>query len=137
MGEILIVLVFAAAFGLLIFIRITANKDTGLGRFCKWYWNTSFKIAAYVPFFGWMARFIIGDEKELYIKIGEGSDAFGWGMVENEAERNRMEREREERIRAEVAQQYGGKVVSINGDGTSATYEDSKGVRHTAKINWE
>lgn len=137
MQEVLIAVAFAAAFGLLILIRVMATKNHAFGRFCRWYWNTSFKIAAYIPFTGWMARFIIGDEKELYIKIGEGSDAFGWGMVENEAERNRMEREREERIRSEVAQQYGGRVVSINGDGTSAIFEDSKGVRHTANINWE
>ena len=137
MEVVLLVLVFAAAFGLVIFIRVTANKDTRLGRFCKWYWNVSFKIAAHIPFSGWMARFIIGDEKDFYIKIGEQSDAFGWKLVENEAERNRLERERDERIRAEVAQRCGGNVVSINGDGSSATYEDKKGNRHDINIIWK
>lgn len=54
---------FAIAFSILAFIRIMATKDHPFGRFCRWYWNFGFRIAAVIPFCGWMEHFVIPDEE--------------------------------------------------------------------------
>ena len=123
---------------ILIAIRVLANYDHILGKICRWYWNTSFKIAAFIPFCGWMAHFIIGKkEKEQYIRIGEQADKFAFDMVESAAERERIQQERDERIRQEIARQYGGTNVSVSGDGSYATYQDAKGRSCQVQIRWE
>lgn len=75
------IFVFAICFMILIAIRLLARMDNIIGHICKWYWNIGFKIAAHIPFFGWMAHFIISDgsemaekEKEHYVNVGQKAD---------------------------------------------------------------
>lgn len=117
---------FIIAFGIVILIRILASTDNIAGKICRWFWNTSFKIAAYIPFCGWMAHFIIGEERELYIGIGQRADAMGSEMLDESVRRERETERRREAARIELAQQ-GYTDCSINSDGTGAVGYDSKG----------
>ena len=68
------VMIGLGAIGALILMRVLANRtDILLGRIMRAWWNISFRIAAVIPFCGWMAHFIIADpeEKEYYIRLGE------------------------------------------------------------------
>lgn len=72
-------------------IRIIAGmKIPVLSPILRGIWNISFKITSFIPFFGWLAHFIIADtekekkEKKDFINIGETADsmvagAFGGG----------------------------------------------------------
>lgn len=72
-------------------IRIIAGmKIPVLSPILRGIWNVSFKITSFIPFFGWLANFIIADtakekkDKEEFINIGETADslvasAFGGG----------------------------------------------------------
>ncbi len=82
-------IVFAIVIAIIIAIRVLAKKDSTLGKICLWYWNTSFKFAAHIPFLGWMAHFIITDGsdeaesmREHYINVGQQSDNLGAQMAE-------------------------------------------------------
>ena len=138
MEDIKIVLIFAAALGVLIFIRVMATKNSILGKICRWYWNTSFKIAAFIPFCGWMTHFIIAnpEEKQIYINIGQDVDQWALDSIKNAAERDRIQRERDEAIRSQLAQR-GLRNVSVNYDGTHATAEDKRGNKHSINIRYE
>lgn len=126
-------LVFAVALAIVILIRILASTNNILGKICRWFWNTSFKIAAHIPLCGWMAHFIIGEEKTIYIPKGKAADAWGADMLSNAADRGRAQREREEAIRGELASR-GYVDVSVKGDGTFATAKDKKGNRYNIHI---
>ena len=124
------------SFALLILIRVLAGTDNILGKICRWYWNTCFKIAAYIPFCGWMAHFIIGKEKETYIRIGAEADALGYGMVSAAADRERAQQRRDEAIRKKLAEK-GLTAVSINSDGTFVTAKDKRGNDYNVEVRYE
>ena len=79
------------AIAAVIAIRIIAGmKIPVLSPILRGIWNISFKITSFIPFFGWLANFIIADtakekkDKEEFINIGETADslvagAFGGG----------------------------------------------------------
>ena len=84
---------FAIAAVVVVAIRLLANTNTLLGRICRWWWNASFKLVAHIPFFGWMAHFIIGTEKEKqpYIDVGKQVDKMASDAVAAAAERQKAE----------------------------------------------
>lgn len=110
-------LTFAACIGILIAIRLLANMDNIIGKIFRWYWNTSFKLAAFIPFCGWMTHFIIAKTPEAkkakanMVAQGEATDnmAFGWAeqsaarqKAELAAQEAQMAAEREARARQEA-----------------------------------
>ena len=108
MENIPFIIPFGIACSVLIAIRVLATKPHTLGRICRWYWNTSFKLAAHTPFCGWMACFMIADTEEEkaikkhYKKIGEETDGITARYLENRANSQRAEEEaRQERLRLE------------------------------------
>ena len=133
MEKVIIALPFVLAFGLLILIRVLAGKDNGIGRLCRWYWNTSFKLAAYIPLCGWMAHFIIGEEKEIYIPIGKATDDLAYDALADAAERHQAEKRRQEAVRRELATR-GYTDVVVNSDSSLATAKDKKGNSYTIHI---
>lgn len=63
-------------------VRIIAGmKIPVLSPLLRGIWNISFKITSFIPFFGWLAHFIIADtakekkEKEEFVNIGETADS--------------------------------------------------------------
>ena len=124
--------------GLLILLRKLARKN----KFFRRFWNDNMKFSSHLPFGSLFARLIIADsdeekaEKEMYLKIGEQTDAFIGGALDNLAEKERAQRAREEAIRTKLAQQEL-TAVSINGDGTFATAKDRQGNQYNVHISEE
>lgn len=71
---------FLIAAAVLIAIRVIAGTNNIIGKMFRWFWNTSFKIAAHVPMCGWMAHFMIAKTpaekamKDKYLGIGAKTD---------------------------------------------------------------
>lgn len=68
-------------------IRIIAGmKIPVLSPILRGIWNISFKFTSFIPFFGWVAHFIIADtakekkDKEEFINIGETMDSMVSGV---------------------------------------------------------
>ena len=122
--------------GLLILFRKLARKN----KFFRRFWNDNMKFSSHLPFGSIFARFIIADsdeekaEKEMYLKIGQQTDTFIGGALDSLAGKQRAQRNREEAIRAKLAQQ-GLTAVSINGDGTFATAKDRQGKQYNVHIS--
>ena len=99
-------LTFAACIGILIAIRLLANMDNIIGKIFRWYWNTSFTIAAFIPFCGWMSRFIIAKTPEAkkakaqVVAQGDEVDNMAFGWVGESAARQKAQLEAEEAQRA-------------------------------------
>ena len=118
--------ILVAIIAILVGFRILAGMQNGVGRVFRWFWNTSFKFAAFMPFAGWMTRFMIGEEREIWIPIGDKTDSIAWDAVNAKAERERLAQERVEAVRKRAAEE-GYTDVSVNSDGTYATATDSRG----------
>ena len=119
---------------LLIFLRVMANKDTVLGRICRWYWNFCFKLLSWIPFIGRLfALCIIGKEKEVYLRLSDKVDAWASGAMSDAADRYTAQQNREKAIRSELAAQ-GYVDVAVSGDGTFATAKDKKGNSYNIHI---
>ena len=124
--------------GLSILFWKLAHKN----RFFRWWWNISFKFCSLLPFGSIWAHFIIADsdeekaEKEMYLKIGQQTDAFISGALDSMVEKERARQHREEAIRQKLAQQ-GLTAVSFNGDGTFATAKDRQGNQYNVHISEE
>lgn len=120
------------ALAIVIVLRLLAGTDNILGHICRAYWNISFKIVAYIPFMGWMARFIIADtEEEIrrkgdYIEMGKQSDAFAENMVNDAARRRKRDNLRD----AILAQLKDGTDVVVNDDDETVRIN---GVEYTVK----
>ena len=90
-------LIGGGCFAILIAIRLLANMDNIIGRIFRWYWNTSFTIAAFIPFCGWMTRFIIAKTPEqkrakaAVVQTGDSTDNVAFGWVEQSAARQQAE----------------------------------------------
>lgn len=144
-SDISAIITVVIAVAIWIAVRIIAKTDCLLGRICRWWWNTSFKIASYIPFCGWMARFIIADSdeekrnREMYINIGEQSDASGvaWAersadnararAAEDQARREQEEQERQEMesdLRRRAYKNYGRNDIQLNSDGSKVKMGD-------------
>lgn len=117
MEDLQAVFIGGGCIAILIALRLLAGMNNFVGRIFRWYWNTSFKIAAFIPFCGWMTRFIIADtaaekkQKAAIMKTGEEIDnmAFGWvgesaarQQAELAAQEAQMAAEREARARQEA-----------------------------------
>lgn len=125
------VMIGLGAIGALILMRVLANRtDILLGRIMRAWWNISFRIAAYIPFCGWMAHFIIADpeEKEYYIRLGE--------EAEDSANAELARIKRDDAIRSKL-ERDGLTAVSINSDGSFATAKDKHGNSYDIRINYE
>ena len=131
-GIILIVSVIAV----IVVLRILAGMQNGVGRVFRWFWNTSFKFAAFMPFAGWMTRFMIGEEREIWIPIGARTDGIALDAVNAAAERNRIQQARVEAVRKKAAE-AGYTDVSVNSNGMYATARDSRGFPVNITVNIE
>lgn len=104
--EIILILVVIALFVFLYWLYRVAKKNEGtFGHLVRVWWNTSFKVSSWIPFFGWMANFIITDdeeEKKLYKEIGQNADNFGAEMLAESAERAKR---REAEFQASLTQE--------------------------------
>ena len=95
MEGILLALIGIGCVVLLISLRKIAKKDTLLGHIIKAWWNISLTIVSIIPFCGWLARFIIADNKEeeaakqRQIQIGEDADDIALDAMVKSAERDR------------------------------------------------
>lgn len=130
---------FILAVLLVIVIRVIAGSKGIPGKICRWFWNTSFKLISFVPLCGWMAAFMIADtekekaEKQKYKNIGAEADRAGTEALSNAAEKQRVQRRREEVIREKLAAR-GYQNISLNDDCTVATGIDKDGNRRTIHI---
>lgn len=136
------------AFIIFIAIRIIAGLNIPiLSAVLRAWWNISFKIAAFIPFCGWMTHLIItkGDkqakiEKEHYVNIGRETDDATAEMLERSAERAKAEeaarqvqreqeeanrRALEEDLRSRAYNKYGTRDVHLNSDGSKVRIGDS------------
>lgn len=95
---------------ILVAIRVIAGLHIPiLSAVIRAWWNISFKIAAFIPFCGWMSHFIIvekGDaaaeaEKEHYVSVGQDTDKATADMLEESAARAKAEQEAYEAQRAQ------------------------------------
>lgn len=126
--EALIFLVpFAFAIGIVVLIRVLAGMDNGVGRVFRWFWNTSFKFAAVIPFMGWMTCFMIGEEREIWMPIGKHADEFGYYLVEQEANKRKADRLRKEATERHLLS-LGYSDVRVSNDGRSAKGYSRDGV---------
>lgn len=130
MEIIIVILPIVLAIGVWNMVRVRAKKHDGI---CRWYWNTSFKLAAFIPLCGWMACFIIGEEKEIYIPIGKATDDLAYEALADAAERHKAEKRRQEAVRRELATR-GYTDVVVNSDSSLATAKDKKGNSYTIHI---
>lgn len=133
------VMIGLGAIGALILMRVLANRtDILLGRIMRAWWNISFRIAAYIPFCGWMAHFIIADpeEKEYYIRLGEEADNWAFQKAEDSANAELARIKRDDAIRSKL-ERDGLTAVSINSDGSFATAKDKRGNSYDIRINYE
>lgn len=127
--------------------RWIAGTDTTIGRICFLIWNTMFKLAAFIPFCGWMTCFIITKndekaktEKEYYVQMGKEAvdrDIEFWdrkAQRERDEENARQEqltrqaaarRELEEDLRGRAYRKLGTRDVHLNRDGTMVKVGDS------------
>ena len=132
----------------LVAIRIIAGLNIPiLSTILRAWWNISFKIAAFIPFCGWMAHLIItkGDEqaeaeKEHYVNVGRETDNATGEMLERSAARAKAEEEAyqarraqeeaernalEEDLRRRTYNAYGTRDVHLNSDGSKVRVGDS------------
>ena len=97
-----------ATFTLYVAVRILAE------RFCRGFWNISFKLCSMIPFLGWTAHFIIADtaqekaSKKGYQEEGQKRDSAAYDYAEKRAkikleEQKREQMDFEERRRMENA----------------------------------
>lgn len=113
---------FILAVSIVIAIRVLAGQDHLLGRICRWFWNTSFKLAAFFPFCGWMTCFMIADTdqekavKKHYQAAGRETDEDAFGYVNNAADRQKAQLHSEEQIRLAIVQRLGRSDVSVSGN---------------------
>lgn len=111
------VVALIACFVVLILIRILAKQKNPLGRIARGFWNINFKIAAVIPFCGWMTRFIIADTeqekaaKEMYREAGRKVDNAAYDNLEKSVRRQQEEQERE-RIKLEERQRMEREITS-------------------------
>lgn len=127
------------AIAIIVVLRLLANRtDTLLGRIVRAWWNLGFRIAAVIPFCGWMAHFIIADkeEKEYYIKLGEEVDNWAWKNAEESAQAELARQRRDETIRNRLASD-GLTDVSVSSDGSYASAKDKYGNSYDIRINYE
>ena len=114
-------LVGVLAIGLLVGLRLLAGKF----KFFRWYWNTSFKISSYIPFCGWMSRFIIADteaektQKEHFVQTGAKVDNVAFGAVEQAAAREQQKIKEAQALQSAVCQRLGRSDVTVTSDGSS------------------
>lgn len=129
-------------------VRIIAGLDIPLlSPILRGWWNISFKLAAFIPFCGWMTWFIItrGDEKamaekEFYRNVGRETDQAASEMLERSAERARAEEETRQRqleieeenrrnleddMRRRAYNSLGRTDVYLNRDGSAVRVGDS------------
>jgi len=141
MAYILVICIIVLVVGLFVAIRVTATKNTVMGKICRWYWNTSFKIASHIPFCGWMANFMVAvteDErrqKVIHIDIGRETDHMASRELDRRVAADQARKRREEQIRSECAAR-GVSVNSVSDDGSVAWGTDRRGNQCRVDINW-
>lgn len=133
----LIIIPVAVLVGIAVIARLNIPI---LSAVLRWFWNISFTIAAFIPFCGWMSRFIItkGDKdaaamKEELRNIGRETDDNAFDALGQSGERIQAEleerqeqtaleeeerRAQEEELRADAYRKYGTRDVHLNSDGS-------------------
>ncbi|MBQ7861689.1 MAG: hypothetical protein IJ349_05755 [Clostridia bacterium] len=126
MGVVAIVLVVGAVvawFGL----RKLAHKSALI----RWWWNSSFKIASYIPFCGWMTCFMVTvdeddrKEKEFYQQVGKQSDEVGSKLADSLVNNYHQQEAQRQSLERELAQRFGRSDITVSGDGKSVKIGDS------------
>ena len=139
--EVLFPIVLCACLAVVIFIRVMASKDHLFGRICRWYWNTSCAVSAWIPFLGMTSRLpfmgpVKNHELEVYVNEVSGiMTGMAASAIEEQARREEAERRREEAIRTEIARR-GGSCTGISADGSYATYTDKYGNECRANVEF-
>ena len=128
---IMFLLLLVGIIAIVILLRKLATKN----RFFRWWWNSSFKIAACLPMSGWMARFIIGEEREIWIRVGEKMDAIALEGLQEKARVERENQARREAAQAKLAQE-GYSDYRISDDGYTAVAYDRKGKKCDVTFNY-
>ena len=112
--------------GLLVSLRLLAKKF----KFFRWYWNTSFKISSYMPFCGWMARFIIAENeeeekmKEFFVQTGDNTDDVAVGVLDNAVQREKERIKEAQELQSAICQKLGRGDVTVSSDGKSVKIGD-------------
>ena len=138
----IIAIVIVVAIGILARLRIPF-----LSAILRAWWNISFTIAAFIPFCGWMSRFIIATDeeekknKEELVGIGEKNDDAAIDGLNEAAQRDLAEAEArrvqqmqaeesrralEDELNASAYKKYGSRNVTLNSDGTMAKVGDGE-----------
>lgn len=117
---------------IVILIRILAKQKNPLGRFCRGFWNISFKLCSMIPFFGWMAHFIIADtaqekaSKKGYQEDGQKRDSAAYDYADKkvkikleEQKREQMEFEERRRMEDAITSQLKNKKLPVHIHGNS------------------
>ena len=133
---------------ILVVFRVVAGLNIPIiSTILRCWWNLSFKLAAFIPFCGWMSHLIItkGDknaeaEKEHYVNIGRETDNATADMLEQSAARAKAEQEAyqaqlaqeeanrkalEEDLRGRAYRELGTRDVNLNSDGSKAKIGNS------------
>ena len=133
------------AIAILVEMRIVAGMDIPvLSIIIRTWWNLSFKLAAFIPFCGWMSHLIIvkkGDkaaeaEKEHFVNIGRETDNATSDMFERSAARAKAEQEAYElqrqqeeanrkALEEDLRARAGTSDLHLNSDGSKARVGDS------------
>lgn len=132
---------------IVVVLRIVAGLNIPvISKIIRCWWNLGFKIAAHIPFCGWMSHLIItkGDknaeaEKSHYVNIGRKTDNIAVDMLEQSAARAKAEQEAyqaqlaqeeaerralEEDLRGRAYRTLGTRDVQLNSDGSKAKVGD-------------
>lgn len=140
-NEVLLPVLIGAFLVVVIFIRVMASKDHLFGRICRAYWNTSCAVSAFIPFLGWISRIpFLGPVKnhDLQMFVNGVTDTVSGVVISALEESVRIEREqkaREDAIKKELSRR-GGDNISVNSDGSSATYTDKHGNQCNVNVVW-
>ena len=126
MGVVAVVLIGGAVVAWL-GLRKLAHKNA----FIRGWWNTSFKIASYIPFCGWMTCFMVTvdendkKEKEFYQQVGKQSDEVGGKLADSWVNNYHQQEAERQSLEREISQRLGRNDVTVTADGRSVKIGDS------------
>lgn len=120
MGVVAVVLIVGAAV-----LWLTLRKLAHKNKFIRWWWNSSFKFAAHMPFCGWMTCFMVAvdeeeqKQKEHYQQVGQQSDEFGGKLADNAVNSYHQQEEDRKNLERELSSRFGRSDITVSSDGRS------------------